>query len=91
MQPAHQQNPCHQKITNNNDTNNIIKRYTDFAEIAADTNANNVFWRENCKKLPNNAVHVKLTIGDYVDYYKPTSNRHVACSFEAHAPYLELS
>jgi hypothetical protein len=45
---------------------------TVFATVAATTKANNDYWNEKCKEIPDDATYLMLDIGEVRDFFKPT-------------------
>jgi hypothetical protein len=53
--------------------------YTEFVQVEPTDQANAAQWRTWCKKVPTNADHVRVTIGDYTDYFRPVNEYVSIC------------
>ena len=52
-------------------TTNDVAQWTDFATVSGSTAADGSFWAEQCLAIPGDAVMLRLTIGQVIDYFAP--------------------
>jgi len=48
---------------------------TPFLHMPSDFVANPEYWKDECKSVPKQATHIKMTVGDVTDYFKPKAGR----------------